>query len=63
MNGFLAQERPTVASVVVGTAGEMIVEWTSGTRLEAFPDCSGPVEAWRVFVRDGRHYVFPAGAA
>ncbi|MGI5397236.1 hypothetical protein [Streptomyces sp. CA-251251] len=34
--------------------------WEPAFRLEAFPDCSGQMEAWRVPLRGGAHHGFPA---
>ncbi|WP_141689511.1 hypothetical protein [Streptomyces sp. DI166] len=59
LNGVLGQLRPVVEQVTVGEAGELTVRWEQGFRLEVFPDCSGNVEAWRIFVRGGDHYGFP----
>ncbi|MEV0688799.1 hypothetical protein [Streptomyces sp. NPDC050388] len=61
LNGILEQLRPSVDGVSVGKAGELTVSWAPAFQLTAFPDCSGQVEAWRVFVRGGVHHVFPPG--
>ncbi|MFD3497658.1 hypothetical protein [Streptomyces sp. NPDC058678] len=59
LNGILGQLRPSVEGVTVDDAGELIVSWAPAFRLVAFPDCSGAMEAWRVFVRGGAHHGFP----
>ncbi|MFF4549058.1 hypothetical protein ACFY1J_33300 [Streptomyces sp. NPDC001406] len=61
LNRGLAALRPPVTAVTVGPAGALAVTWEPGFRLEAFPDCSGRVEAWRAFARGGEHYGFPPG--
>ncbi|UXY29354.1 hypothetical protein [Streptomyces sp. HUAS TT20] len=61
LNQMLAALRPSVTAVTVGPAGVLAVAWEPGFRLEAFPDCSGRVEAWRVLERGGEHYGFPPG--
>ncbi|MFD3735617.1 hypothetical protein [Streptomyces sp. NPDC058632] len=61
LNGVLERLRPVVGEVALGDAGSVTVEWQPGFRLEVFPDCSGSVESWRVFVRGGRHVGFPEG--
>ncbi|MEY9993609.1 hypothetical protein ABIE67_005641 [Streptomyces sp. V4I8] len=61
LNDALAQAHPTVTAVTVGPAGSLTVTWDPEFRLEAFPDCSGKVEAWRAFVRGGEHHGFPPG--
>lgn len=58
-NRVLGQLRPCVDGVTVGETGELTVSWEQGFRLEAFPDCSGTIEAWRAFVAGGTHYGFP----
>ncbi|MFC8370754.1 hypothetical protein ACFUIT_22775 [Streptomyces sp. NPDC057239] len=58
-NRVLGELRPSVGGVTVGEAGELTVSWEPAFRLEAFPDCSGRIEAWRVLVRGGAHHVFP----
>lgn len=60
-NRVLGELRPSVGGVTVGEAGELTVSWEPAFRLEAFPDCSGRIEAWRVLVRGGAHHVFPPG--
>lgn len=60
LTALLGQARPRVAGVTVGTAGELAVTWEPAFRLEAFPDCSGRMEAWRVLRRGGAHHGFPA---
>ncbi|MGW4020962.1 hypothetical protein [Streptomyces sp. NPDC005009] len=60
-NRVLGELRPSVGGMTVGEAGELTVCWEPAFRLEAFPDCSGRVEAWRVLVRGGAHHVFPPG--
>ncbi|MGW7408764.1 hypothetical protein ACWGI9_34620 [Streptomyces sp. NPDC054833] len=59
LNGILEQLRPTVTRVTVGDGGHLVAGWEPAFRIEFFPDCSGSMEAWRVFVRGGRHYGFP----
>ncbi|GAA2278722.1 hypothetical protein GCM10010415_53790 [Streptomyces atrovirens] len=61
LNRVLGELRPSVGGVTVGEAGELTVSWEHAFRLEAFPDCSGRIEAWRVLVRGGAHHVFPPG--
>jgi hypothetical protein len=61
LTALLGQARPRVVGVSVGTAGELAVTWEPAFRLEAFPDCSGQMEAWRVLLRGGAHHGFPAG--
>ncbi|MFD4030822.1 hypothetical protein ACFWVP_09880 [Streptomyces sp. NPDC058637] len=60
LNGVLGQLRPTVGGVAVGDAGELGVSWAPAFRLTMFPDCSGTMEAWRVFVPGGAHHGYPA---
>jgi hypothetical protein len=60
LTALLGQTRPRVVGETVGTAGELTVTWEPAFRLEAFPDCSGQMEAWRVFLRGGVHHGFPA---
>ncbi|NBM18083.1 hypothetical protein [Streptomyces sp. GC420] len=59
LTAILGELRPTVGNVAVGEAGELTVTWAPAFRLVAFPDCSGAMEAWRVFIRGGAHYGFP----
>lgn len=59
LNTVLGQLRSRVSAVTFGRAGHLAVDGEQGLRLEAFPDCSGPVEAWRVLVRHGEHFGFP----
>ncbi|MET9972038.1 hypothetical protein ABZZ80_40655 [Streptomyces sp. NPDC006356] len=59
INKILGQLRPSVTGVTVGETGDLTVTWERGFRLEAFPDCSGTIEAWRAFVRGGAHHGFP----
>ncbi|MFB6937213.1 hypothetical protein [Streptomyces chartreusis] len=59
LNAILGELRPAVDAVSVGAAGELTVTWEPAFRLEAFPVCSGPVEAWRVLVSGGAHHGFP----
>ncbi|ANB10668.1 hypothetical protein SAM40697_6715 [Streptomyces ambofaciens] len=59
LTALLGQARPRVVGVTVGTAGELTVTWEPAFRLEAFPDCSGKTEAWRVLLRGGAHHGFP----
>lgn len=62
LSGILEQIRPAVTEVNFGDGGHLAVTWEPTFRVEAFPDCSGPVEAWRVFARGGQHYGFPEGS-
>ncbi|MFF0591396.1 hypothetical protein ACFYWD_36145 [Streptomyces sp. NPDC003781] len=59
LTALLGQARPRFAGVTVGAAGGLTVTWEPSFRLEAFPDCSGSIEAWRVLVRGGAHHGFP----
>ncbi|MFE5244691.1 MULTISPECIES: hypothetical protein [unclassified Streptomyces] len=59
LNKVLGQLRPRVDDVAVGEAGELALSWAPAFRLALFPDCSGAMEAWRVFVRGGAHHGFP----
>ncbi|MFR9797382.1 hypothetical protein ACL02U_15945 [Streptomyces sp. MS06] len=59
LNGILERLRPPVTDVVLGDAGSLVVRCRADLRVEAFPDCSGSVEAWRVFLRGGPHTGFP----
>ncbi|MFI8388976.1 hypothetical protein [Streptomyces sp. NPDC085540] len=59
LNGILGQLRPRVREVTFGEAGSLTVNWEPGFRLQLFPDCSGSMEAWRVFIRNGQHYGYP----
>ncbi|MFE3514449.1 hypothetical protein [Streptomyces sp. NPDC059166] len=60
LGSILGQLRPAVDAVTVGEAGELVLTWSPGFRLTAFPDCSGAEEAWRVFVPGGAHHGYPA---
>ncbi|WP_215456229.1 hypothetical protein [Streptomyces sp. ATCC 21386] len=62
LNGIIDQLRPTVTDVAFGAGGHLAVTWRPAFRIEAFPDCSGAVEAWRVFTRGGPHYGYPEGS-
>ncbi|WP_405674715.1 hypothetical protein OG292_02535 [Streptomyces sp. NBC_01511] len=62
LNGIFERIRPAVAEVSFGDAGHLAVGWEPRFRIEVFPDCSGSMEAWRVFLRGGPHYGFPQGA-
>ena len=62
VNVILERLRPSVVDVSVTAVGNLAVWGESNFRLETFPDCSGVVEAWRVLVRNGEHYVFPPEA-
>jgi hypothetical protein len=59
LNEILAQLGPSVESALVGMGSSLTVRWDPLFRLEVFPDCSGSMEAWRVLIRGGRHFVFP----
>lgn len=61
LNKIFGQIRPVVTEVALGEAGSLAVEWKPGFRVEVFPDCSGSVESWRIFVRGGQHIGFPEG--
>lgn len=62
LNGILGKLSPSVDGVTVGEGGELTVSWAPAFRLAVFPDCSGRIEAWRVFVRGGAHHGFPPDA-
>lgn len=62
LNGIFERLRPAVSEVAFGDSGHLAVGWEPRFRIEVFPDCSGRMEAWRVFRRGGPHYGFPQGA-
>jgi hypothetical protein len=50
-----------VTEVKMSDSGSFVIELSHGVRLEAMPTCSGPFEAWRLFVKGDidRHFVYP----
>jgi len=62
LDGIFERHRPAVVEVSFGDFGHLAVGWEHGFRIEVFPDCSGRIEAWRVFLRGGPHYGFPQDA-
>jgi len=50
-----------VVDAEMADSGSFVIETTHGVRFEAMPTCSGPVEAWRLFVTGdlGTHFVYP----
>ncbi|MFI5732240.1 hypothetical protein ACIA49_19105 [Kribbella sp. NPDC051587] len=63
LTGILEARSPEVLEVELGTAGRLDVRLEGDLEIEVFPDCSGVVEAWRVFRRGGGpHLGYPAGA-
>lgn len=61
LNGIFERLRPVVSEVTFGDSGHLAVGWEPRFRIEVFPDCSGSMEAWRVFRRGGPHCGFPQG--
>jgi hypothetical protein len=52
LTGIFAKLKPKVLEVELGEAGAFTAKMSGGVALEVFPDCSGRVEAWRIFSRD-----------
>jgi hypothetical protein len=50
-----------VVEAEMADSGSFAIETTYGVRFEAIPTCSGPMEAWRLFVKGDldAHYVYP----
>lgn len=61
LTSLLAEKAPSVTQATLGAGGVVRLECGDGLRLEVFPDVSGPVECWRLFVKGSDdHYVFRA---
>jgi hypothetical protein len=60
LNDILKKASPKVLQIVFADSGWVALECSGTFVLEIFPDCSGKVEAWRVFERGrAEHYGYP----
>lgn len=60
LNDILKKASPKVLKVVFADSGWVALECSGTFVLEIFPDCSGKIEAWRVFERgQSEHYGHP----
>ena len=57
--GLFGKREHTVVRAEVGPGGALVLETTGDLRIEVFPDVSGPIECWRLFVHGvDEHFVY-----